>query len=40
MSALAQPPLSCPCGHTINFKESEVFCTKKCGRWVWRTLCP
>jgi len=24
------PP--CPCGHTINFKNSKVFCTKKCGR--------
>jgi len=24
------PP--CPCGHTINFEKSEVFCAKKCGR--------
>jgi len=23
------PP--CPCGHTINFKKFEVFCSKKCG---------
>jgi len=22
----------CPCRHTINFKKSEVFCPKKCGR--------
>jgi len=22
----------CPYGHTINFENSEVFCTKKCGR--------
>jgi len=21
--------LPCPCGHTINFEKSEVFCTKK-----------
>jgi len=28
MSALAQPT-PCPCGHTINFKKSEVFYTKK-----------
>jgi len=26
------PKPSCPCGYTINFKKSEVFCTKKCGR--------
>jgi len=25
MSALAQPPLSCSCGRTINFEKSEVF---------------
>jgi len=27
-------PLSppCSCGHTTNFKKSEAFCTKKCGR--------
>jgi len=31
MSALSQPP-HCPCGHTINFEKSDVFCTKKCGR--------
>jgi len=24
------PP--CPCGYTINFEKSYVFCTKKCGR--------
>jgi len=23
---------SCPSGHTMNFKKSDVFCTKKCGR--------
>jgi len=23
---------SCPCGHTINFKKSVLFCTKKCWR--------
>jgi len=23
---------SCPCEHTINFKKSEIFRTKKCGR--------
>jgi len=21
----------CPCGHTINFEKSKVFCAKKCG---------
>jgi len=21
-----------PCGHTINYENFEVFCTKKCGR--------
>jgi len=26
------PPPPCPCGHTINFKKSEVFYTKKCRR--------
>jgi len=25
------PHLPCPCGHTINFENSEVFCIKKCG---------
>jgi len=25
-----KPP--CPCGHSIYFEKSEVFCTKKCGR--------
>jgi len=26
-------PTPCPCGgHTINFKKSEIFCAKKCGR--------
>jgi len=25
-------PLPCPCGHTINFEKSEVFCIKKCRR--------
>jgi len=32
LPALAQPPTSCPCGHTIYFKKSGVFSTKKCGR--------
>jgi len=32
MSALAQPTLRCPCGHTISFKNSGVFCAKKCER--------
>jgi len=26
------PLLPCPCGHTVNFKKSEVSSTKKCGR--------
>jgi len=32
----------CPCGHTINFEKSEVFCTKKCGRPHLKNLplCP
>jgi len=30
MSALAQPPLSVRCGHTINFEKSDNLCTKKC----------
>jgi len=25
-------PSPCPCGHTINFKKSDVFCAKKCER--------
>jgi len=24
--------LHCPCGHTINFEKSDVFCTKTYGR--------
>jgi len=28
MSALAQPPPICLCGHTINYKKSEVLCIK------------
>jgi len=24
------PLLPCPCGHTISFEKSEVFCFKKC----------
>jgi len=36
--ALAQPPPPCPCGHTINFENLEVFCTKKCGRPLVRKI--
>jgi len=32
MSALAQPPPACPCGHIINFEKIEGFYAKKYGR--------
>jgi len=41
MPALAQPSLPLVRdGHAINFKKSDVFCTKKCGVRIWRTLSP
>jgi len=40
MSRWLDPLPLCPCGHNINFKKSEVLCTKKCGRPLLKTLLP
>jgi len=39
LSVLAQPLLTPSlCGHTRNFEKSDVFCTKKCGHLLWKSL--
>jgi len=40
ISELAQPPPSCPGGHTINFEKFEVFYTKDADIRIWRIPSP